>query len=206
MKIKVCGMRDRQNIADLVALPIDYVGFIFYDKSPRFVGETFSINDFGAIPSSIKKTGVFVNAASIYISEKINTCKLDCIQLHGNESPEFCSEIREKGVTTIKAFGVNESFDFTILKPYINHCDYFLFDTKAPAHGGTGKKFDWSILDTYTIDKPFFLSGGITIDDVEAIKLLQQPIHCLDINSKFEISPAQKDVELIQRFIKAFKY
>lgn len=202
MKIKVCGMRDRQNIAELVALPVDYIGFIFYAKSQRFVGNSFSVSDMGIIPPSIKKTGVFVNAPMEYVEEKIDRCKLDCVQLHGAETPEYCQYFKSKGIVTVKAFGVDESFDFTSMDAYTDYCDFFLFDTRTPTHGGTGLKFDWTILNNYKLDKPFFLSGGITVDDIPAIQRLSHlPIHGLDINSKFELHPAMKDIDLIEGFI-----
>jgi phosphoribosylanthranilate isomerase len=206
MKIKVCGMRDSANIANLCQLPINYIGFIFFAKSSRFVGEDFDASITNSIPSYIKKVGVFVNASEQYIHSKIKSYNLDAIQLHGSESPEFCKVFADKNIEVIKAFGIDETFDFTNLNLYNDACNYFLFDTKAPSHGGTGLKFDWTILQNYKGIKPFFLSGGITIDDVDMIKnLTSLPIHCLDINSKFEISPAMKDIRQIERFISNFK-
>lgn len=202
MNIKVCGMRDEQNIAELCKLPISYIGFIFYAKSPRFVGEDFDTFITQSIPAHIKKVGVFVNATKEYIESKVEKYSLDCVQLHGNESPEFCKIFFDNGITTIKAFGVDSSFDFETVTNYQTSCNYVLFDTKAPSHGGTGQKFDWNILKNYTGSLPFFLSGGIFIDDTESIRSMSDmPIHCIDINSKFEKNPAMKDVEMIKRFI-----
>jgi len=202
MNIKVCGMRDSYNIANLCQLPINYIGFIFYAKSARFVGEEFDNLITKSVPIHIKKVGVFVNATEKYILSKIKTYKLDAIQLHGNESPEFCQAFVNKNIETIKAFGFDESFDFNSLNAYQEVCDYFLFDTKAPSHGGTGLKFDWNILQKYNGTKAFFLSGGITNNDVDSIKQLQSlPIHCIDINSKFELSPAIKDIININNFV-----
>jgi len=202
MNIKVCGMRDSFNITNLCQLPINYIGFIFFAKSARFVGEEFDTLITKSVPNNIKKVGVFVNATEKYINSKIKTYKLDAIQLHGNESPEFCSSFLDKNIEVIKAFGIDKTFDFAVLNDYNNACNYFLFDTKAPSHGGTGIKFDWNILQNYKGEKPFFLSGGITNEDVETIKQLQSlPIHCLDINSKFELSPAMKNISMIADFI-----
>ena len=203
MNIKVCGMRDEQNIAELCKLPINYIGFIFFAKSSRFVGEEFDTLITKLIPSHIKKVGVFVNASEKYINSKIKAYNLDAIQLHGNESLEFCKSFSNKNVEIIKAFGIDESFDFGTLTEYELVCNYFLFDTKVSSHGGSGQKFDWNILKAYNCSKPFFISGGITIDDLNSINSLSTtlPIHCIDINSKFEKSPALKDIESISAFI-----
>ena len=203
MNIKVCGMRDEQNIAELCKLPINYIGFIFFAKSSRFVGEEFDTLITKLIPSTIKKVGVFVNASEKYINSKIKAYNLDAIQLHGNESLEFCKSFSNKNVEIIKAFGIDESFDFGTLTEYELVCNYFLFDTKVSSHGGSGQKFDWNILKAYNCSKPFFISGGITIDDLNSINSLSTtlPIHCIDINSKFEKSPALKDIESISAFI-----
>ena len=202
MNIKVCGMRDKQNIAELCRLPISYIGFIFYAKSPRFVGEDFDTLITQSIPPHIKKVGVFVNATTEYIESKVEKYSLDCVQLHGNESPEFCKTFFNNGITTIKAFGVDTSFDFSTVTNYQTACNYVLFDTKAPSHGGTGQKFDWNILKNYNGSLPFFLSGGIYLDDTESIQsMVDVPIHCVDINSKFEKNPAMKDIETIKQFI-----
>jgi len=206
MNIKVCGMRDKQNVVDLCKLPITYIGFIFFAKSPRFVGDDFDVQVTDSIPTTIKKTGVFVNASIEYIESKITKYGLHAIQLHGSESPEFCKAFSSRNIEVIKAFGIDTLFDFTTLLHYESVCDYYLFDTKAPSHGGTGQKFDWNILKEYKDSKPFFLSGGITIDDIDTINnLTDLPIHCLDLNSKFEISPALKDIVLIKEFIRGLK-
>ena len=202
MNIKVCGMRDSSNIATLCTVPINYIGFIFYAKSGRFVGEDFDTLISRSIPSHIKKVGVFVNASETYINSKIERYNLDCIQLHGDESPDFCKTFANKTIEIIKTFGIDESFDFDKLLDYETLCDYFLFDTKTPLHGGAGRKFDWTILQKYKGSKPFFLSGGITIDDVDTIKSIKGlPVLCIDINSKFEISEAFKDIEKVKLFL-----
>ena len=202
LKIKVCGMRDPENISGVAAALPDYLGFIFYPQSARFVGEEFLAEQLKNIPASIRKVGVFVNELPervIEICEKLN---LQVAQLHGSESPEYCKQIKASGLTVFKAFSVDDSFDFAQLSGYTNVCDYFLFDTKGHLPGGTGQKFNWALLKNYTGSVPFFLSGGIGPDDLEAIRNFEHPRwRGLDVNSGFEIAPALKDVEKVQQFI-----
>ena len=163
LRIKVCGLRD--NLAEVAALQPDYIGIIFYRKSPRFVEEDFVLPE---LPDSVKKVGVFVNAAMDYVLEKIERYGLDLVQLHGDESPEFCGELQKKGIGVIKAFPVDEAFDFSRLDAHVDSTDYFLFDTKTPAYGGSGKQFDWNLLEKYQFNHPYFLSGGIGLEDIES--------------------------------------
>lgn len=198
MKLKVCGMRDAENIKELIAVKPDYIGFIFYAPSPRFIEEPPAID----IPSSIKKVGVFVNAEIEYIEEKAKAFKLDLIQLHGDENPEFCGKLKAKGYAVIKAFGINERFEFSITEHYKSVCDYFLFDTKSEKRGGTGTKFNWNLLNKYDNALPFFLSGGIDLNNTAFIKTITQEqfnIHAIDVNSRFEIEPALKDIEKVSQ-------
>ena len=139
-------MRQPDNILELAKLQPDYMGFIFYEKSPRFILEEDNLDTILSLPKTIKKTGVFVNEDFEIILTKIKEYQLDAVQLHGNESPKTCEQIKKQGVVLIKAFGVNENFDFKTLENYCNGVDYFLFDTKVENHGGSGKKFDWSLL------------------------------------------------------------
>ncbi len=206
MKIKVCGMRDAKNIAQLCLLPIDYIGFIFYAKSPRYAEKLLERRTMLSIPRHIQKTGVFVNADLEYIAEMEEYFVLDAVQLHGSESPQMCADVRDTGKTVIKAFGVGAGFDFAQLDAYESLVDYFLFDTKSDAHGGTGRKFDWEMLRAYHNRVPIFLSGGIGEDDAQAIKDLSWlNIAALDLNSRFETEPAMKDIELLEGFIKRVK-
>ena len=202
LKIKVCGMRDPENISGVVAAFPDYLGFIFYPKSKRFVGFEPSPEMYAKIPASIKKVGVFVDESPekvLKISEKWN---LDVVQLHGQETPGYCKQIRSSGITVFKAFSVDEQFDFGILKTYSGECDFFLFDTKGQLPGGTGKKFNWQLLESYKLNVPFFLSGGISSDDLNTIRELSHPqLFGIDINSGFEISPAVKDIRKVKKFI-----
>ena len=194
-------MRDPQNIQDLGTVQPDFVGFIFYPKSPRYVGEEWDESIAKSIPSSIKKIGVFVNESVEKINLLASKYQLDGIQLHGSETPEICQTIKDKNLLVLKAFSVDESFDFELIKKYESFCDYFLFDTKTSQHGGSGVKFDWKKLYEYTSSIPFFLSGGIMEEDVNEIKSLNiKELYSVDINSKFEIEPALKDIKMVERF------
>jgi len=200
MKIKVCGLRDAENIKAVSALGPDYMGFIFYNKSARFVGN-IAAEILDAIPAHINKTAVFVDENAKTISALIDKYNFDFVQLHGNETPAFCKSLRDQAVV-IKAFGVNKNFDFSQLTKYKNKVDLFLFDTKTDLHGGSGKSFDWSILDKYDMEIPFLLSGGLGLDNLEEVKKMTHPqFYGVDLNSKFETSPGVKDIEkLAQAF------
>ena len=199
-------MRDLNNIRDLVKLKPDYIGFIFYEKSPRYIGKKIAPEILDAIPPSIKKVGVFVNASEREMKNIIVQNGLNMVQLHGNESPEICQLIRLGGIEVIKAFSVDESFDFHSIKSYQESCGYFLFDTKTHEYGGSGKQFNWNLLDKYTFSKPVFLSGGIGAEDVEKIKQLNNKnIKAIDINSRFETEPGIKDIKAIGSFMTTVK-
>lgn len=199
-KLKVCGMKYPDNIRKLSELKPDFIGFIFYDKSKRFIGDGLDVSKLN-IDKLIEKVGVFVNASIDYILEKLKKYSLDLVQLHGNESPEFCKELQQQSIKISKAFQVDENFDFSELASYYDVCDYFLFDTKTKLYGGSGKKFNWQVLEKYDNKKPFFLSGGIALDDIAEIKKLKNlNIYAIDINSKFEIEPGLKDIEKIKQF------
>jgi len=205
-KIKVCGMRDLENIRELVKLEPDYIGFIFYEKSPRYIGEKISKEILDAIPPSIKKVGVFVNATEREMKNAITENSLNVVQLHGNESPEMCQIIRMAGVEVIKAFPVDEEFDFHSIQRYRESCGFYLFDTKTPQYGGSGKQFDWTLLDKHNFTKPVFLSGGIGLEDAEKIiRLNNKDIKVVDINSRFEIEPGLKDIEKVKKFIEIIR-
>ena len=204
-KLKVCGMKYPDNIRQLLELKPDFIGFIFYKKSKRYVGHNLNIKKLN-IPESIKKVGVFVNTTIGDIKEKIKEYQLDFVQLHGDESPEFCKKLKQTGIKINKAFQVDEDFNFSVLKRYETVCDYYLFDTKTKLYGGSGKKFNWKILEKYDNQKLFFLSGGIDLEDVDAInKLKNLNIFAIDINSKFEIEPGIKNIKKIEKFIGLMK-
>lgn len=199
-KLKICGMKFQENITQVADLQPDYLGFIFYEKSPRFFN--------GNIPKinpNIKKTGVFVNAEMSYISGKIKQHNLKAVQLHGSESVTFCKEIKEEHhqIEIIKAFSVGDTFNFNTLTGYTSVVDFLLFDTKGKQPGGNGYTFDWQLLNNYPFDVPFFLSGGIGLDEVKSLQRIKSsrlPLYAIDINSKFEISPGLKNIELLQQF------
>ncbi len=203
MKLKVCGMRESTNIKELIPLKPDFIGFIFYDKSPRYVGEGLDEKLIRAIPSSIKKVGVFVNSSPGYIMSMARQYDLQYVQLHGNELPDFCRILRQKGLNVIKAFSVDSSFNFAMLNNYKPFCDLFLFDTKGTQPGGNGVSFDWSILRKYDQEKPFLLSGGISLDNIDQLIELTHSfrIYGIDINSCFEQEPGLKDIAQIQKLI-----
>ena len=204
VKIKICGIKFTENITEIAALQPDYLGFIFYDKSPRHFE-----NSIPHLDKSIKKVGVFVNAPYEEIEEKVKQFELDLIQLHGDESPEFCALIENKLSKVIKAFSVHNEFNFNILNKYVNYCSYFLFDTKGINYGGNGIAFDWTILKNYHLQKPYILSGGIAPESLEKItsflKEKHNNCHAIDLNSKFEIAPGLKNPKTLKKFITTLK-
>ncbi|MES2810863.1 MAG: phosphoribosylanthranilate isomerase [Bacteroidota bacterium] len=194
MKLKICGMKYPENIDEIAQLQPDYLGFIFYEKSER----NFNGN-LPKIDKSIQKVGVFVNATLEEILEKIKRYDLQLVQLHGNETPEFCDLLKYINTDIIKVFSVDDAFDFRTIYPYESVCDYFLFDTKGEKAGGNGTVFNWEILRNYQSKKPLFLSGGIGLGDLEKIKKLNVPVYAIDVNSKFETKPGLKNTQqLIQ--------
>ncbi len=202
MIIKVCGMREAQNIAEVAELGISMMGFILFDRSARYVTEKVT-----STPKNIKRVGVFVNASNEYIAEMVTQHSLDVVQLHGGESPELCRDIRASlGVSVIKAISIASKNDISFTDSYLNCVDYLLFDTKCDGFGGSGKRFDWSILDTYCGDTPFLLSGGIDADSADEISHLNHKSFAgVDLNSRFEVSPALKDIEKLRVFIEKLK-
>jgi phosphoribosylanthranilate isomerase len=202
LKIKVCGMRDPENSSGVVATLPDFLGFIFYAKSKRFVGFEPLPELLAAVSDSVHKVGVFVDETPEKVFEICQKWDLDVVQLHGNETPEYCQLIKNSGMVVFKAFSVDEQFDFAALNAYSEVCDYFLFDTKGQLPGGTGQKFNWELLENYRFDVPFFLSGGIGPDDIDAIRNFSHlQFFGIDINSGFEISPALKDIEKVRIFV-----
>ncbi len=205
MLIKVCGMRNRENIAAISNLKPEMMGFIFYNKSKRYVGDNFNPEIVNSIRPSINTVGVFVNEIQESIIKKIKLYKFNYVQLHGTESPDYCQKIRIE-CKVIKSFGIHDKFEWSTVVPYQEVCDYFLFDTGTKEFGGSGIKFNWNNLDNYQLSKPFFLSGGIGKDDAEKIKNLENPyLAGIDINSKFEKEPGLKDTELLKSFIYDFR-
>jgi phosphoribosylanthranilate isomerase len=198
MKIKVCGLKHPENIKVVAALKPDYMGFICYDRTPRYI-DTLSTDALATIPASIHKTGVFVNETAETINVLIDRYGFDTIQLHGDESPEFAAAFKGR-VAVIKAFGVDNDFDFGKLNAYAGYVDYFMFDTKTSIYGGSGKVFNWEILNNYTLDTPFFLSGGISLDNIEEVKNITHPqLYAVDLNSRFEDEPGLKNIPKLEK-------
>lgn len=197
--VKVCGMREGSNIRDVEALGPDWMGFIFYPKSPRFVQEVPSY-----LPANARRVGVFVDAELEYIAQTAGRFGLDLVQLHGKESPEDLRALREalpEGIKIIKAFNIADKYDLLQTGNYEGVADYFLFDTKATLVGGNGSKFNWELLGLYQGSTPFLLSGGIGPEDAEAILSFSHPmLYGVDLNSRFESAPAIKDIALLKRF------
>ena len=218
MKIKVCGMR--YNPGEVAALQPDYLGFIFWEKSPRYFDGKMPI-----LPPELKKVGVFVDEQLDKVVDMVSRFRLDAVQLHGEESANYCAQLRKKlegldiqteaqqhskkdsAIEIIKVFSIRDSFDFTVLAPFEEYCDYYLFDTKGKLPGGNGYAFNWEVLKDYPSTKPYFLSGGIGLDNVSAIEaFLQRPeskyCYALDVNSKFEDKAGLKNIDRIQQFKK----
>ncbi len=198
--LKICGMNE--NTSAVATLRPDYLGFIFWEPSKRFFGK-----DLPSIPHGIKKVGVFVNERIVIIAEKVKQYNLLLVQLHGQESPAFCDQLKKQipHIKVIKVFSIKEAFDFGDLKPYENVCDFYLFDTKGQLPGGNGYTFNWEVLKKYPSTKPYFLSGGIGLEEIDAIdEFMNLPeakyCHAIDVNSKFEDEPGLKNIEKLKKF------
>ena len=201
MFVKVCGMREPDNVKQVAQLGVDMMGFIFYPKSPRYASHVVARSD---ADRNVCRVGVFVNDSVSTMLDKIHSFSLNAVQMHGNESRELCEQLRAaKGnMKIIKAISVSNAGDIQKYKEYVGAVDYFLFDTKCKTVGGSGEQFDWQVLQQYDGETPFLLSGGIGPEDVERLKAFQHP-KCIgiDLNSKFEIEPALKDVEKLRKFL-----
>ena len=207
VKIKVCGMKNAANIAAVSQLMPDYLGFIFYPGSKRFIGNTGEeVRTEIDKLATVVRTGVFVNDSAGVVLDRVKEFGLDAVQLHGGESPETCLELKVAGCEVIKAFGLDESFDFSLLTKYEQVCDYFLFDTKTDSHGGSGTAFNWKLLEKYALDKPYFLSGGLGPENIEQIQSINdERLYAVDLNSKFETQPGIKDVQKLEQAFKRLK-
>lgn len=207
MKLKVCGMAAPDNITAVASVKPQYLGFIFYNKTPRFFNGTIP-----KISKHIQKVGVFVNASIANVAYTVNHHKLDLVQLHGNETSQYCEHLIkycEEQLETIpqiiKVFSVKDYFNFKHLNPYEGVCDFFLFDTKGENPGGNGTTFNWQVLENYPSNKPYFLSGGIGLEALDQLNAFLDSeaatfCHAIDVNSKFEIAPGLKDINLIKLF------
>jgi phosphoribosylanthranilate isomerase len=208
MNIKVCGITQLKQIQQLDGLDIDFAGLIFYKDSPRYIGDKIPGKDLKNGDFDLKKVGVFVNPEMIDVLDAIDDYGLEVVQLHGDESPEMCDDLSSE-VEVIKAFRITGDEDIDeLVAPYDAVCDYYLFDTGGLSEtiGGTGKQFDWKILSKFKIEKPFFLSGGIGIDDLDKLKKFKHPdLYAVDINSKFEKEPGVKDMAMVLQFKQGLK-
>ena len=210
MRVKVCGMTDADQVKQLDDLGVEFCGFIFYPKSPRYVFRYMPAINLKKIKGNINKVGVFVNSPSEEILQTVDSCGLYLAQLHGDESPKACEKISDY-ISVIKAFRLVE--DDNILwkiKDYAEVADMFLFDTEGVGYGGTGKKFNWDALLGLNINKPFFLSGGIQPDDIPALRefskdKVAKDLFAVDVNSRFEVSPGVKDMEKVRSFVNEIK-
>ena len=196
-------MKYPENIKKIAALQPDYLGFIFWKKSSRLM----DVELIPELPETTKKVGVFVDASVKDIRSKVTQYQLDIVQLHGNESASFCTEIKLLNVEIIKVFSIGSNFDFSVLEEFLPMVDYFLFDTKGKLPGGNGFTFDWKILENYPLEKPFFLSGGIGVNEIEAIKDFQktkvaEKCIAIDVNSQFETKPGLKNTIELEKFKK----
>ena len=210
MRIKVCGMTTTQQVRQLEEIGVEFAGFIFYPKSPRYVFQSMPSNEIKQIKGKINKVGVFVNAKEDEVLRTVDECGLYLVQLHGDESPRVCERIANY-VSVIKAFRVSDSDHIEWkIREYYDAVDMFMFDTEGVGYGGTGKKFNWQLLKGQNIRKPFFLSGGISPDDAENLKTFQtdpvaKDLFAVDINSKFEIMPGVKDMDKVKEFVSKVK-
>ncbi len=191
LKLKVCGMKFHENILGISEVGPDYMGFIFYPQSPRFVGAGFEVPK---LPNSIKRVSVFVNETEEGIRTKNRQIGAHVVQLHGQENATLCATLKSEGITVIKAFAMHPGFDFDQLTPYEQTVDFFLFDTKGAQPGGNATSFDWKLLRRYHQRIPFFLSGGLNKNNIQQLnEVLSMNLHALDINSGVEVSPGLKD-------------
>lgn len=210
LRVKVCGMTVPEQVEALDEMGVDFAGFIFYPKSPRYMADKISPASMRQVKGHIAKVGIFVNMAFDDLMRTVENYRLDMVQLHGDETPFFCDKVANY-VTVIKAFRLmdNDPIDW-ITRPYNDATDMFMFDTMGAGYGGTGKKFDWNLLKGTSIDKLYFLSGGIEPGDEDKLKsFAQEPeakkLFSIDINSRFETSPGIKNLEKIRIFLKGLK-
>ena len=205
VKLKICGMSEPENILQVLRYRPDYLGFIFYEKSPRYAGNDLERIREVAIPVQVRKVGVFVNEEIekiLYIREVLS---LDVVQLHGNEPVQFCESLRSKGMKVMKVFSIGPDFEFKVMEPYTPYVDYFLFDTKVEYYGGSGRSFDWKVIDLYPFKKPFFLGGGVGSENIREVRQFKNPhLYAVDINSRVESAPGVKDLAKLRSFRQQF--
>ena len=206
MKIKICGMREAGNLLAIADLNPDFLGFIFYEQSVRCVRDALAATVLHGLPQSICKVGIFVDADLDEVCRAATRYHLDFVQLHGAETPAYCQQARAQGLRLVKAFAVDDAFDFAQLDAYASVCDYFLFDTKGELPGGNGTAFDWTVLNHYTGAVPFFLSGGLGLATVDQLTEFRHPQLCgFDFNSQLETAPGLKDVAATRQVIERLR-
>ncbi len=207
MKLKVCGMTNKENILEILRdIHPDYMGFIFFEGSSRFVENKLDPEFVKSLPDGIHKTGVFVDAPREYIQDRAGQYGLTNLQLHGNENPDFCRRFMDLGYEVIKVFHIHQSFDISMMSAYREACDFFLFDRAGKYKGGNGVKFNWDILHQYTLQKPYFLSGGVTPEDAPNVSSIKdQRLYAVDINSRFETSKGIKNAAHVKQFYHTIK-
>ena len=206
LRLKVCGMKYADNIAEVAELEPDFMGFIFHSGSSRFVGETLDARLLQSLPPSLRKVGVFVDESNEFILRQLGRYGLDAAQLHGHESPAQCAELRAAGITVIKVFGMDADFSLDQLTPYAPYCTYFLFDTKGPQPGGNGTTFNWELLRNYALPVPYLLAGGLDLSHAPALRELTLPgLYGLDLNSRFETAPAVKDAARLRQMFRLLR-
>ncbi|OGX85684.1 phosphoribosylanthranilate isomerase [Hymenobacter coccineus] len=199
--VKVCGMREAASLNAVADLEPDFLGFIFSPASPRYVGDVLTPDLVHGLPDRVQRVGVFVNESTAQVQAIAFRFGLDFVQLHGQETPAQCAELRATGLRVIKAFGVGEAFDFDALGPYVPHCDYFLFDAQGPAPGGNGRVFDWRVLEKYPWPVPYLLAGGLRPEHAAVVRNLRLPgLAGIDLNSGLEIAPGVKDPARVAAF------
>lgn len=196
VKVKICGMTDIDNICRVLFLEPDYLGFIFYPPSPRHAPRHINPEMLSIIPANVKRTGVFVDASAMEIHDAIAAWGLQAAQLHGSEKPRLCAQVRDMGVELIKTFHIEDRHDFDSVAEYTEVVDYYLFDTKSPQLGGTGRAFDWQLILRQPLRTPWVLSGGIGPDNIEAAA--QSGATMIDLNSRFEAQPGIKDYDMLK--------
>jgi phosphoribosylanthranilate isomerase len=209
MRLKVCGITQEEQMTQLAGVGATFGGFIFYPKSPRYALRTMTTNQIKK-ENNINKVGVFVNATVEEVLQMVDECRLHIVQLHGDETAKYCEKIADY-ISVVKAFRVSETDNIGYrIQEYMNVCDMFMFDTEGVGYGGTGKKFNWDMLNNVVVGKPYFLSGGVEPTDAEKLKLFEEKpeakaLFAVDINSKFELAPGVKDMELIKKFAQEIK-
>jgi phosphoribosylanthranilate isomerase len=203
IKLKICGMKDPENIRSVAELYPDYIGFIFHKDSPRYVGDNFSLQEEFEATTTV---GVFVNATTGEILNRLKGIKSNTAQLHGYETPAQCDDLKSRGIEVIKVFSIDDDFDFAKTSDYKEVSDYFLFDTKGKLYGGNAKTFDWNKLEEYDQSVPFFLSGGLNSDNVKVLGRLDgMNIHAIDLNSGVEDAPGLKNIDKIKNVMSCLK-